>query len=35
MLTGAFLGEVVDRIEHEGARDVARAWLAARLDAAS
>ncbi len=34
MLTGAFLGEVVDRIEHEGARDVARAWLAARLEAA-
>jgi Fe-S cluster assembly protein SufD len=35
MLTGAFLGEVVDRIEHDGARDVARAWLAARLEAAS
>jgi Fe-S cluster assembly protein SufD len=33
MLTGAFLGEVVDRIEHDGARDVARAWLAARLEA--
>jgi Fe-S cluster assembly protein SufD len=31
MLTGAFLGEVVDRIEHEGARDVARAWLEAQL----
>jgi Fe-S cluster assembly protein SufD len=31
MLTGAFLGEVVDRIEHEGAREVARAWLEARL----
>jgi Fe-S cluster assembly protein SufD len=35
MLTGAFLGEVVDRVEHAGARDVARAWLATRLEAAS
>jgi len=35
MLMGAFLGEVVDRIEHEGARDVARAWLASRLELAS
>jgi Fe-S cluster assembly protein SufD len=33
MLTGAFLDEVVDRIEHDGARDVARAWLASRLEA--
>jgi len=31
MLTQAFVGEVVDRIEHEGARDVARAWVAERL----
>jgi Fe-S cluster assembly protein SufD len=31
LLTEAFVGEVVDRIEHEGARDVARAWVAARL----
>jgi Fe-S cluster assembly protein SufD len=31
LLTEAFLGEVVDRIEHEGARDVARAWVAERL----
>lgn len=31
LLTHAFLGEVVDRIEHEGARDVVRAWLEARL----
>jgi len=31
MLTEAFVAEVVDRIEHEGARDVARAWVAARL----
>jgi Fe-S cluster assembly protein SufD len=31
MLTAAFLGEVVDRIEHDGAREVARAWLEARL----
>jgi Fe-S cluster assembly protein SufD len=35
MLTGAFLGEVIDRIEHEGARDVARGWLAARLEAST
>ncbi|MDB5480141.1 MAG: sufD, partial [Caulobacteraceae bacterium] len=35
MLTGAFLGEVVDRIEHDGARDAARTWLAGRLEAAS
>jgi Fe-S cluster assembly protein SufD len=27
LLTAAFLGEVLDRIEHEGARDIARAWL--------
>ncbi len=27
LLTGAFLGEVVDRIGHEGARDVAARWL--------
>lgn len=32
MLTVAFVGEVVDRIEHEGARGVARAWLGARLE---
>lgn len=31
MLTEAFVGEVVDRIEHEGARDVARAWVSAQL----
>ena len=31
LLMGAFLGEVVDRIEHEGARGVARAWVADRL----
>jgi Fe-S cluster assembly protein SufD len=31
MLTQAFVGEVVDRIEHDGARDVARAWVEARL----
>jgi len=35
MLTEAFLAEVVDRIEHEGAREVARAWLADRLGASS
>jgi Fe-S cluster assembly protein SufD len=27
MLTRAFLGAVIDRIEHEGAREIARAWI--------
>jgi Fe-S cluster assembly protein SufD len=31
MLTEAFIGEVVDRIGHEPARDVIRAWVAGRL----
>jgi Fe-S cluster assembly protein SufD len=31
MLTEAFVGEVVDRIGHEGARDVCRAWVAEKL----
>lgn len=31
LLTEAFLVEVVDRIEHDGAREVVRAWLTARL----
>ncbi|HLK24855.1 MAG TPA: Fe-S cluster assembly protein SufD [Caulobacteraceae bacterium] len=31
VLTEAFVGEVVDRIEHEAARDVARAWVTAHL----
>jgi Fe-S cluster assembly protein SufD len=31
LLTEAFLIEVVDRIEHEGAREVVREWLTARL----
>ena len=31
MLTEAFVGEVVDRIEHEGARAVARAWVSQQL----
>ncbi|WP_332658218.1 Fe-S cluster assembly protein SufD [Brevundimonas sp.] len=31
LLTEAFLIEVVDRIGHEGAREVARAWLTDRL----
>lgn len=31
LLTQAFLFEVVDRIEHEGAQDVVRSWLEARL----
>ena len=30
MLTEAFIGEVIDRIVHEGAREVARAWAAHR-----
>jgi Fe-S cluster assembly protein SufD len=33
MLTQAFVGEVVDRIEHDGAREVVRAWVAERLGA--
>jgi Fe-S cluster assembly protein SufD len=33
MLTGAFLAEVIDRIEHDGARDIARGWLVERLGA--
>jgi Fe-S cluster assembly protein SufD len=35
LLTEAFVGEVVDRIEHEGARAVARAWVTERLRTAS
>ncbi|MBL8773407.1 MAG: Fe-S cluster assembly protein SufD [Phenylobacterium sp.] len=31
LLTEAFVGEVVDRIQHEGAREVVRAWVAERL----
>jgi Fe-S cluster assembly protein SufD len=31
MLTEAFVGEVIDRIGHDGAREVARAWAAERL----
>ena len=31
MLTEAFVGEVVDRIDHEAAREVARAWVAEAL----
>lgn len=31
MLTQAFLGEVVERIAHEGAREIAAAWVAAKL----
>jgi Fe-S cluster assembly protein SufD len=31
MLTEAFVGEVIDRIAHEGAREVVRAWVAERL----
>ena len=32
ILTAAFVAEVVDRIEHEGARAIAAAWTAARLE---
>jgi len=35
MLTLAFLNEVVDRIEHAGAREAARAWVVRHLEAAS
>jgi Fe-S cluster assembly protein SufD len=31
LLIGAFVGEVVDRIGHDGAREVARGWVEARL----
>ena len=31
MLTQAFLGEVVERIAHDGAREIAAAWVAAKL----
>ena len=33
MLTAAFLGEVVERIENEPAREIARAWVEAKLGA--
>ena len=33
LLTEAFIGEVLDRISHEGARDAARAWAARSLAA--
>jgi Fe-S cluster assembly protein SufD len=31
MLTEAFVGEVIDRIGHDGAREIARVWAAERL----
>ena len=31
LLTEAFVGEVVDRIEHEAVRDIAREWVAEHL----
>lgn len=31
LLTAAFVGEVIDRIAHEGAREIARGWAADRL----
>ena len=33
MLTEAFVGEVVERIEHESAREMARAWVSQQLGA--
>jgi Fe-S cluster assembly protein SufD len=33
LLTEAFVGEVIDRMGHEGAREAARAWVADRLRA--
>ena len=33
LLMQAFVGEVLDRIEHEGAREAARTWVATRLEA--
>lgn len=33
LLTEAFIGEVADRIEHEAAREIVRAWAAERLRA--
>ena len=35
LLMEAFVGEVADRIEHEGARAAVRAWIAARLEVLS
>lgn len=35
LLIGAFVGEVVDRVEHDGARESLTAWVAARLGAAA
>lgn len=32
LLTQAFVGEVIDRIEHEGVREAAQAWAAERLE---
>ena len=33
LLTAAFVGEVIDRIEHEGAREIALAWAERQLGA--
>ena len=35
LLIGAFLAEVIDRIAHEPARELARTWLAERLGTAA
>ena len=32
LLTEAFVGEVIDRIQHEAAREIVRAWATARLE---
>jgi Fe-S cluster assembly protein SufD len=34
LMTEAFVGEVIDRIQHEGAREIARGWAAERLRSA-
>jgi Fe-S cluster assembly protein SufD len=31
LMTEAFVGEVIDRIQHEGAREIVRQWAAERL----
>jgi Fe-S cluster assembly protein SufD len=34
LLTEAFVGEVIDRVQHEGAREIVRQWAADRLGSA-
>jgi Fe-S cluster assembly protein SufD len=35
LLMEAFVGEVVDRIAHEGVREAAHAWVSAKLEGLS